>query len=129
MARPLPPASFSAVARAASRRMSLTTTSAPSSAKRSAMARPMPEPPPVTSATFPSSLIPLSPDPHGLVDVRVLAEVRHDLLGEELHHLERLLVGAAVHAGAHDAGLQLVGEHTQLVAHGGRAPADDVAAL
>ena len=42
--------------RAVSPRRSATATRAPSSAKRSAVARPIPDPPPVTSATFPSSL-------------------------------------------------------------------------
>src|SRR5678816_2786626 len=93
------------------------------------MARPMPDPPPVTSAILPSSLMALPPDPHGLVHVRILAEVGHDLLGEQLHHLQCLLVRAAVHARADDAGLQLVGEHPELVAYGGRATADDVAAF
>ena len=37
--------------------MSATTTAAPSSAKRSALARPIPDPAPVTIATFPSSSI------------------------------------------------------------------------
>ena len=37
--------------------MSATTTDAPSSAKRTALARPIPEPAPVTMATFPESNI------------------------------------------------------------------------
>ena len=52
-----PAPSALAVASAASWRTSFTTTRAPSSAKRSQMARPMPEPPPVTSATLSFSLM------------------------------------------------------------------------
>src|SRR5438552_105269 len=46
-----------ATASARSSAMSETTTSAPSAAIAAAPARPIPEPPPTTSATFPSSLI------------------------------------------------------------------------
>ena len=49
------------VCSAASRRTSFTTTCAPSSAKSSAIARPSPEPPPVTSATLSLSFIGPSP--------------------------------------------------------------------
>ncbi len=49
------------VCSAVSRRSSLTMTCAPSSAKSSEIARPSPEPPPVTSATRSLSFIGLSP--------------------------------------------------------------------
>ena len=57
-----PPAAriSAAVSSAVSPRRSATATRAPSSAKRSDVCRPIPDPPPVTSATFPSSL-PISP--------------------------------------------------------------------
>src|SRR4030095_2116468 len=60
----------------------------------------------------------LPPDARGLVHLRVFAEVRHDLLREELHQLERPLVGPAVHGRAENPRLELVGKDTQLVAHG-----------
>src|SRR5437763_17221503 len=69
----------------------------------------------------------LSAAPRRLVARGVLAEVGHHLFREELHHLQRRLVAATVHAGADDAGLELVGEDLQLVAHGGGAAVDDVA--
>src|SRR3990172_9446664 len=46
---------------------------------------------------------------------------RHHLVREELHHVERLFVAPAVHPRADDAGLQLLGEGPELVAHGCRA--------
>src|SRR5450755_1022756 len=49
------PSRAATVAAPASSRTSATTTRAPSSAKRSQHARPMPLPPPVTTATLPSS--------------------------------------------------------------------------
>ena len=62
IARP-PPGPFIAatVCAAVSRCSSLTTTCAPSSAKSSEIARPSPEPPPVTSATLSLSFIAHSP--------------------------------------------------------------------
>src|SRR5262245_50667790 len=56
---PAPAPSALAVVSAASCRMSLTTTRAPAWAKRSQMARPIPEPPPVTSAILLSSVMPV----------------------------------------------------------------------
>ena len=124
------PAPISAAARSAlSLWMSLTTTRAPSSAKRCAMARPMPEPPPVTSATFPSSrmttsrLRPSRPRAASSRKCGMTSSAKSCIISSVFSWR------AAVHARAHDAGLQLVGEHAQLVAHGGRAAADDVAAL
>src|ERR671934_698402 len=63
---------------------------------------------------------PSAPHARGLVHLGILAEIRHDLFREELHHLERRLVAAAVHAGTDDPGFQLIGEHAELVPHGGR---------
>src|SRR5437660_2018331 len=57
IARPLPASIRPTVSRAASARMSNTPTTAPSSANRLQIARPIPLPPPVTIAVFP--LIPL----------------------------------------------------------------------
>src|SRR5512144_271740 len=48
-------------------RMSVTTTLAPSSASRSALARPMPLPPPVTRATRPRNLVMCTRPPHVMV--------------------------------------------------------------
>ena len=55
-ARTATPPQSSAVSRAASSLTSSTATRAPSRASRRQMASPMPEPPPVTTATFPSSV-------------------------------------------------------------------------
>ncbi len=56
-----PPVSVTASASSASRRPVMKTW-APSCTKRRAMARPIPLPPPVTSATFPSSFIMAAPE-------------------------------------------------------------------
>src|SRR6266542_1373233 len=82
-----PSASISRLtASALSARMSSTATSAPSWASANAMARPMPRPPPVTSAVLPLSFIDASSfellvvDPHGLA-----------LLGEGAQALPRVV--------------------------------------
>src|SRR5205807_5332113 len=75
----------------------------------------------------PSGPAALSADAGRFVDVRIFAEVRHDLFGEELHHLERLLVARTGHSRAENAGAELVREDPQLVADGGRAAVDQVA--
>ena len=56
-ASPPPSPIFAAVSSALDSLRSATTTRAPSRANASADARPIPDPPPVTRATFPSSLI------------------------------------------------------------------------
>ena len=57
---PPSPSISSTVSLALPRRMSAATTAAPSAAKRTALARPMPEPAPVTMATLSCSSIPAS---------------------------------------------------------------------
>src|SRR5712692_2596056 len=94
-ASPLTPsASISCLtASALSARMSSTATSSPSCARPSAMARPMPRPPPVTSAVLPLSFMTLSllsilPNRFALLDKRAKAFLRvfgnHQLVVIEL---------------------------------------------
>src|SRR5581483_1203173 len=90
-----PPADSMAVtvSFALSRLMSATTTAAPSAAMRCAVARPIPEPEPVTIATFPSStptIPPVMPDSAGVERHR---HVRDAAAGNEL-----AAVGAHEHA-------------------------------
>src|SRR5882672_3955358 len=68
------------------RRRPVTTTCAPSAASISAVERPMPVPPPVTIATFPSSfpILLLSPRPHGLFEV---VHARRAAVADNLTHL------------------------------------------
>src|SRR5258706_12549367 len=70
-----------------------------------------------TSAARRTIMSALPADAGRLVDARVFAEVRHHLFGEELHHLERLLVARAGHPRAENPGLDPVGEDPQLVGH------------
>src|SRR5262249_60821680 len=82
----------------------------------SAARAPCEDAPAVGLRALPPAARVLAADAGRLVDVGVFAEVRHDLFGEALHHLERLLVAGTGHPRAEDARLELVGEHAQLVA-------------
>src|SRR5262249_42618559 len=94
----VPPAAFTSatVSSARSASMSAQTTRAPSPAKRSAPARPTPEPAPVTTATFPSSST--ISDPCGCEPVEALGVAAQDLVLDvlrqvpdlALHHRDRV---------------------------------------
>src|SRR4051794_39231786 len=66
--------------------------SAPSAASPSEMARPMPRPPPVTSATRPAS-----PDPSATETPLLVGEARGPLLHERLHRFHQITGEARKH--------------------------------
>src|SRR5688572_11841496 len=105
--------------------MSAITTRAPAAAKRSTVARPMPLPPPVTTATFPASSSPIGgsshprsmpcrevPEHHGVRDARARAEV------VPAHHRRGAVAGRVE---AHD-GLVLFSEDASVLV-GDQTPA------
>src|SRR5262245_40771537 len=103
MARP-PPEPFISitVCFAVSRESSLTMTCAPSSAKSSEIARPSPEPPPVTSATLSWSFIDCPPhaDAHTLGPRLQVVKQRAEILGLDM--LESCILGVGTEARAVD---------------------------
>src|SRR5262245_1810869 len=113
MANPRPPGSLLAVVWAASPFTSLTTTRAPSSAKSMAMAWPIPEPAPVTSATrFCNFMVTDNlPDP---------GAGRDGTIGLQEHHLALFVVGAQ-HEDFGDEGTDLLGSEV----HDRHDPATD----